>query len=164
MRSFTQDPGTIKVDWALSGPIPWLAQPTHAPGTFHIADSVEQMGEALSQVAANLIPAAPFMLAGQMTTADPTRSPPGTESVWAYTHVPQRTRSDAGGEGLEGRWDYDECQRFADRMQARIEASPQDSVPGSWSGGCSDLTTSRPATPTWSVAHSVAAPPNCTRS
>ena len=30
-----------------------------------------------------------FALVGQMTTADPTRSPSGTESAWAYTHLPR---------------------------------------------------------------------------
>jgi phytoene dehydrogenase-like protein len=58
--------------------------------------------------------------ADQMTTTDPTRSPNGTEFLWAYTHVPQRVLNDAGGE-LTGTWDIDEAERFADRMQARIE-------------------------------------------
>ena len=35
------------------------------------------------------VPEHPFMLFGQMTTADPSRSPPGTESAWAYTHLPR---------------------------------------------------------------------------
>ena len=98
MRSFDLDPSTVKVDWALDGTIPWASPPPYAPGTFHVADSVEQMTEAHGQVSARRIPAAPFMLAGQMTTADPTRSPAGTESLWAYTHVPQPSRSviDAG--------------------------------------------------------------------
>ena len=34
------------------------------------------------------VPERPFLLFGQMTTSDPTRSPEGTESAWAYTHVP----------------------------------------------------------------------------
>jgi phytoene dehydrogenase-like protein len=121
MRQFEMDPGTVKVDWALSGPIPWLTEPAHAPGTVHVADSVGQMQEALSQVWAGAIPAAPFMLAGQMTTSDPTRSPAGTESFWAYTHVPQETRTDAGSGDVQGTWDRDDCERFADRMQARME-------------------------------------------
>jgi phytoene dehydrogenase-like protein len=58
---------------------------------------------------------------GQMTTTDPTRSPEGTEALWAYTHVPQHTERDAGDEGIRGVWDRDDCERFADRMQARIE-------------------------------------------
>ena len=121
MRSFVMDPSTVKVDWALDGPVPWLAEPAHAPGTVHVADSVGQMTEALSQVASGAIPAAPFLLAGQMTTTDPSRSPAGTESMWAYTHVPQETARDAGPDELTGSWDHDECERFADRMQARIE-------------------------------------------
>ena len=121
MRQFTLDPATVKVDWALSGPIPWVGQPSYAPGTVHVADDVADMTEALGQVAAGLVPARPFMLAGQMTTTDATRSPEGTESFWAYTHVPQAARGDAGDEAITGRWDDSECQRFADRMQARLE-------------------------------------------
>lgn len=54
------------------------------------------------------MPDRPFLLAGQMTTADPARSPAGTESMWAYTHVPQGAVVDP--------------ERFADVVQARIEA------------------------------------------
>ncbi len=76
---------------------------------------------AQAQITAHAIPAHPFMLAGQMATCDPTRAPAGMQSVWAYTHVPQSTTHDAGGEGIRGVWDRDDCERFADRMQARIE-------------------------------------------
>ena len=92
MRRFELDPSTVKVDWALDGPVPWASPPPHAPGTVHVADSPEQLAESLAQVAARAVPADPFLLVGQMTTADPTRSPAGTESMWAYTHVPQSTR------------------------------------------------------------------------
>jgi phytoene dehydrogenase-like protein len=124
MKGFTLDPGTVKVDWALDGPVPWRTPPPYAPGTVHIADSIDQMSESLSQVSSHAVPAAPFMLTGQMTTSDPTRSPPGTESLWAYTHVPQETHRDAGapdGGGIRGVWDRDDCERFADRMQDRME-------------------------------------------
>ena len=67
------------------------------------------------------IPDQPFLLMGQMTTTDPTRSPVGTESMWAYTHVPQQTARDAGDGSVRGRWDRSDCERFADRMQARVE-------------------------------------------
>jgi phytoene dehydrogenase-like protein len=36
------------------------------------------------------VPERPFLLFGQTTTADPTRSPAGTESTWAYTHMSRR--------------------------------------------------------------------------
>jgi phytoene dehydrogenase-like protein len=122
MRRFQWDPGTVKVDWALSGPVPWRVTPAYPPGTVHVADDLTDLASGLGQVSAGLVPARPFLLAGQMTTTDPTRSPDGTESLWAYTHVPRDVSGDAGGEGLEGRWDHDECERFADRIQARIEA------------------------------------------
>ena len=123
MRVFEVDPGTVKVDWALSGPIPWASPPAYAPGTVHVADSVEEMTESLAQVSSGHVPEHPFLLTGQMTASDPTRSPAGTESFWAYTHVPQpgSTRGDVLGE-ITGRWDHDDCERFADRMQARLEA------------------------------------------
>lgn len=123
MKHFQLDPGTVKVDWALSGPVPWASPPPYAPGTVHVADSLEEMSQALGQVASRAIPATPFMLAGQMTTSDATRSPAGTESMWAYAHVPQphpRVR-DAGDGSVTGSWDRDDCERFADRMQARLE-------------------------------------------
>ena len=120
MRLFQLDPATVKVDWALDGEVPWATKPPYAPGTVHVADSVEQMSASLAQVTAGAIPAEPFLLTGQMTTSDPTRSPAGTESLWAYTHVPQRVAFDAGDGGIRGVWDHDDCERFADRMQARL--------------------------------------------
>jgi phytoene dehydrogenase-like protein len=121
MRHFQIDPSTVKVDWALDSTVPWREAPPYAPGTVHVADSVDQMAEALSQVAANAVPAAPFMLTGQMTASDPTRSPAGTEAMWAYTHVPQHVTRDAGDAGIRGTWDHDDLERFADRMQDRME-------------------------------------------
>jgi phytoene dehydrogenase-like protein len=79
------------------------------------------MTEALGQVAAGVIPAKPFLLMGQMTTSDPTRSPAGTESAWAYTHVPHGESPDAGDGTIRGVWDADDRERYADRMQSRIE-------------------------------------------
>src|SRR3954451_14530990 len=117
MRSFQLDPGTLKGDWALDGPVPWASQPPYAPGTFHVADSVEDMSEALGQVAARAIPARPFMLAGQMTTTDQTRSTTGTESMWPYTHVRQNATRDAAKGGIRGDCAHSDCERFADRMQ-----------------------------------------------
>jgi phytoene dehydrogenase-like protein len=120
MAGFRRDPATVKVDYALSGPVPWSAPPPYAPGTVHVSDSYEELVISYAQLSTGSIPERPFLLMGQMTTTDPTRSPEGTESMWAYTHVPQRVLGDAGG-NLTGAWDTDEAERFADRMQDRIE-------------------------------------------
>jgi phytoene dehydrogenase-like protein len=121
MRGFRLDPSTLKVDWALSGPVPWAVPPPYAPGTVHVADSVAELTQTYAQLEAGAVPSNPFLLVGQMTTADRSRSPAGTESMWAYTHMPQDVRRDAGEGGIAGRWDHDDCERLADRMQARLE-------------------------------------------
>lgn len=56
-----------------------------------------------------------------MTTADATRSPLGTEAAWAYTHVPHRTKADAGADGLTGVWSTGERERMADRVEQQVE-------------------------------------------
>jgi phytoene dehydrogenase-like protein len=121
MEGFDWDPGTFKVDWALDGPIPWRNPPPAAPGTVHVADSLEDLATAQMQVSGGAVPERPFLLVGQMTTTDPTRSPRGTESVWAYTHVPHQVVYDAGGGEITGAWNAADNERMADRMQARIE-------------------------------------------
>jgi len=124
VRQFQWDPGTVKVDWALDGPVPWRGAPAAAPGTVHLADSDEHLARWMTQVQAGVVPDDPFLLVGQMTTADPSRSPAGTEAVWAYTRVPRRIRSDAATDqpnAITGSWDADEANRMADRMQARLE-------------------------------------------
>lgn len=121
MRRFTWDPATIKVDWALSGPVPWATPPEAAPGTVHLAESIDEVAEAGLQISDGLVPRRPFLLVGQMAAADPTRAPEGGEALWAYTHLPQEVRGDAGPDGLSGSWDAGEVERMADRMQGRIE-------------------------------------------
>ena len=121
LERFHRGVGTVKVDWALSGPIPWRDPSVAAAGTVHVANSVDELTMTSAQLATAHVPANPFVLLGQMTTADPTRSPPGTESAWAYAHVPAAVRGDAGNDGIEGRWDEREACAFARRMEQRIE-------------------------------------------
>ena len=125
MSRFDWDPGTVKVDWALDGPVPWKSPPAAAPGTVHVAEDVDEVALAGAQVTAGAVPAQPYLLMGQMAVADGTRAPQGAESAWAYTHVPQQTRFDAGEDSatgaVTGKWDHDDLERFADRMQARVE-------------------------------------------
>ena len=88
-------------------------------GTVHIAASLDELTDYSAQIATGRVPARPFVLAGQMTTADAGRSPAGTQAMWGYTHVPQRVRGDAGGD-LTGSWDEKEREVFADRLEAQI--------------------------------------------
>jgi phytoene dehydrogenase-like protein len=121
MGSFEWDPGTAKVDWALDKPVPWRRRPPQSPGTVHLIESIDDLARWQQQVRSGEIPAKPFLVVGQMATADPSRAPEGAESLWAYTHVPQKTRADAGDGGTRGVWDRDDAERMADRMQLRLE-------------------------------------------
>ena len=120
MRRFQWDYSTFKVDWALRRPVPWLAPGVAPAGTVHVSGSLDEMSDYAAQISTGRVPAHPFLLVGQMTTADPCRSPAGTESLWAYTHVPRRVRGDAGGD-LTGSWDEGEREAFADRMEGQLE-------------------------------------------
>ncbi|MER7110007.1 phytoene desaturase family protein [Streptomyces sp. NPDC000229] len=122
VRRFQWDWATFKVDWALSGPVPWAAgEPAAGAGTVHLADGMDELTRFSAQLAMREVPDRPFLLFGQMTTADATRSPAGTESAWAYTHVPHGIRGDAGDDGLTGSWDLREQEAFADRVEAQVE-------------------------------------------
>ncbi|TDD89911.1 NAD(P)/FAD-dependent oxidoreductase [Actinomadura darangshiensis] len=121
MRRFDWDHATFKVDWALSGPIPWASPDAGRAGTVHLSPGLDAMTDYSTHLATGRVPAEPFALLGQMTTADPTRSPAGTESVWAYTHVPHEVKADAGPDGITGGWDEREQAAMADRVENVVE-------------------------------------------
>ena len=121
MGRFQWDYSTVKVDWALSGTIPWEAKGAREAGTVHLADSMDEMTQYCADLAQGQVPGRPFVLLGQMTTADPSRSPEGTEVVWAYTHVPRTVRGDAGGSGITGSWGTADREAITARIEDRIE-------------------------------------------
>ncbi|MFC8359028.1 phytoene desaturase family protein [Streptomyces griseorubiginosus] len=121
LRRFQWDFATFKVDWALDGPVPWQAEAATRAGTVHLADGVDELTRFAAQIAMRQVPDRPFLLFGQMTTADATRSPQGTESAWAYTHIPHEIAADAGDEGITGDWDTKDQELMADRMERQVE-------------------------------------------
>ncbi|MEU3254322.1 NAD(P)/FAD-dependent oxidoreductase [Streptomyces sp. NPDC006997] len=121
LRRFEWDFATFKVDWALDGPVPWSCAEAAGAGTVHLADGLDELTRFAAQIAMRQVPDRPFSLLGQMTTTDPTRSPGGTESAWAYTHVPHDIRGDAGEEGITGAWDARERELMADRVERQVE-------------------------------------------
>ena len=122
LRRFQYDAGTVKVDWALSGPVPWAAEVTRRAGAVHVTRSLDAMTEGAAQLAQGLVPRRPYLVCGQYALADPSRQPAGHETLWAYGHVPQRVRGDAGDDGLTGSWDAREAEAIAARYEAAIEA------------------------------------------
>ena len=103
-------PPTLKVDWALSGPVPWTAAAAREAGTVHVGGGEEEVLAATAPTRGGRLPDAPFMLFGQQSVADPTRAPAGRHTAWAYTHGPH-----------EADWEGERDAHVA-RMEARVEA------------------------------------------
>jgi phytoene dehydrogenase-like protein len=120
-RRFQYDDATVKVDWALDGPIPWSHPDARRAGTIHIAEGIDALTAHAAELARDLIPSRPFLLLGQYSMLDQTRAPAGKETAWAYTHTPQRPRGDAGPDGLTGAWDERETEAFVERMESQVE-------------------------------------------
>lgn len=121
LRRFRWDHATLKVDWVLDGPIPWIAEPARPASVLHLADSVDDLRTATAQLGDRLVPARPFVIVGQTSTADRSRAAVGTEVAWAYTHVPQEVAGDAGVDGIAGRWGTGDGERVADRVEQELE-------------------------------------------
>lgn len=80
---------TLKINWALNRPLRWRSPGVVGAGTVHFGPDLDGLVDFAADLTVGRRPAHPFVLFGQMTNADPTRSPAGTESTWAYTHVPR---------------------------------------------------------------------------
>lgn len=103
LAHFRWDASTLKVDWALSAPMPWRNAAAAGAGTVHLGADLDGMTAYSAELARGLLPRDPFLLVGQMTVAEPAHSPPGTESLWAYTHLP--FRRDWAAEDIAGHTD-----------------------------------------------------------
>ena len=108
LRRYRYGAATLKVDWALSGPIPWAAPEAREAGTVHVGGSEREVLDALAPTGAGLHER-PFLLLGQQSLADPTRAPAGQHTAWAYTHGPH-----------EADW-ADETDRHVERVEAQVE-------------------------------------------
>ncbi|MFJ8580690.1 phytoene desaturase family protein [Micromonospora sp. NPDC093277] len=90
LAHFRWDGSTLKVDWALSAPVPWKNPAVAGAGTVHLGADLNGLTTYAAALARQEVPRDPFLLLGQMSVADPSRSPAGTESLWSYTHLPFR--------------------------------------------------------------------------
>ncbi|MCE0767120.1 NAD(P)/FAD-dependent oxidoreductase [Pseudonocardia kujensis] len=116
---FVWDTPVVKLDWAIDGPIPWRAPEVGRAGTVHVGQGEDGLVRWSAELESRSLPASPFLLVGQMTTADPSRSPAGTESAWAYTHLP-RGVDDAGSADELARRAERVLERFAPGFGARV--------------------------------------------
>ncbi|GAB3796751.1 NAD(P)/FAD-dependent oxidoreductase [Spirosoma humi] len=86
--------GVFKIDWALDGPIPFTAPECRQAGTVHLGGTFEEIADAEQATSAGKHPDKPYVLLAQQSLFDPSRSPDGKQTAWAYCHVPNGSTLD----------------------------------------------------------------------
>ena len=104
LKRFRRGPGAFKVDWALSGPVPWRNETCRQAGTVHVGGSAEEVAESEAAPGRGETAQKPFVLFVQSSLFDRSRAPGSGHTGWAYCHVPNGCRED-----------------MTDRIEAQIE-------------------------------------------
>lgn len=139
LDGYRYGPGAFKMDWALSGPIPWTARECARAGTVHLGGTLEEIAEWESRHTGR-----PFVLLMQPTLFDATRAPAGKHTAWGYCHVPNASTVDMAA-AIEA-----QIERFAPGFRKRIlarsvlppaalEQRNPNLVGGDFNGGSIDL-------------------------
>ncbi|BCI52560.1 dehydrogenase [Mycolicibacterium litorale] len=95
LRRYRYGPGVCKVDFVLSGEIPWRDPRVRDAVTVHMGGSRAQMALAEREVAAGRHAEWPMVLASLPHLADRSRiDANGRRPLWTYAHVPSGSRAD----------------------------------------------------------------------
>ena len=94
LGAYRYGPGVFKIDWALSGPIPWKAEACRQAGTVHVGGTIEEVAASERASWGGKEGDKPFVLVGQASLFDPSRAPAGSHTGWAYCHVPHGSTVD----------------------------------------------------------------------
>ncbi|MDQ1690433.1 MAG: hypothetical protein QOD87_541 [Pseudonocardiales bacterium] len=116
---FEWDLPTVKVNYRLRRTPAWTAVHARSAGVVHVGADSAELVRWSADLTTGRIPQTPFALIGQMTTVDPTRSPSGTQAMWAYTHLPRGIHDESSAQLLADRVD-DMIERHAPGFGAEI--------------------------------------------
>jgi phytoene dehydrogenase-like protein len=145
LARYNYGPGVFKIDYALSGPIPWRAAACGQASTVHVGGTLEEIAHSERSAFRGEVCDTPFVMVCQQSHFDPTRAPAGKHTGYAYCHVPFGSEVDMT-DRIES-----QIERFApgfrDRILARRARSPRDlerdnpaHVGGVIAGGAADIT------------------------
>ncbi|MEV0295146.1 NAD(P)/FAD-dependent oxidoreductase [Nocardia sp. NPDC050710] len=94
LRRFRYGGAACKVDFALSGPVPWAAAGCELAGTLHLVGTRAEAVAAECAVASGRHADRPYVLAIQPGVVDSTRAPAGNHTLYTYAHVPNGSPRD----------------------------------------------------------------------
>lgn len=147
LRAWRYGLGTVKLDWALSGPVPWAGERAREAGVVHVGGPVDEIVDSLAQAGSGRFPEKPALVIGQQSLHDSSRAPDGNHTLYAYARVPQRLalNDDEVAERVERRIE-DFAPGFRKlvlgrsvRPPARIEAGNPSMQGGDLSSGSCEL-------------------------
>lgn len=116
LKAFRHGPAAATISLAVEGGIPWRYEPARRAGTVHVGGSFSEIAFVEKQITKGIMPRNPFVLVGQQSVADPSRSAGNIHPVDAYAHVPAGYPHDATDVILQ------QIERFAPGFRERIIA------------------------------------------
>lgn len=96
LERFRYGNAAAKVDFVLSGPVPWAHPEVRRAGTIHVGGTLDEMSFAEAEVAAGRHAERPMILSSDPAVFDPAREVGGLRPFWSYTHVPAGSTVDVG--------------------------------------------------------------------
>jgi phytoene dehydrogenase-like protein len=94
LRRFRYGPGVFKIDWALSGPVPWRNPECLKAATLHLGGTIDDFAPHEAAIWRGAVTEKPLVLFAQQSLFDDTRAPAGKHTGWAYCHVPNGSTMD----------------------------------------------------------------------
>lgn len=145
LKKYKVGPGVFKMDYALSGPIPWTDPRCLEASTVHLGGTIEEIAKGEKECWENKHSEKPYVLLSQQSQFDGSRSPVGQHTCWAYCHVPYGSEKNMG-EIIEN-----QIERFAPGFKKLILAKHSmntkalhaynlNYVGGGVTGGAADIT------------------------
>ena len=132
LARYRYGPGVCKVDWALSGPVPWAAPACRETVTVHVGGTFEEIARGEADVNAGRHPERPFVPGGAAVRRRPRTRPRRPADVVGLLPRPQRLRRG-----------HDRSHRGADRtLRSRVprpDPGPHDLHRGGRGGAQPEL-------------------------
>ncbi len=140
-RRFQYGPSVVKLDYVMSGPMPWRAPAASRAGTVHLGGRFDEIAAGEAAMTRGEVAQHPFVLVAQPAVADPSRAVGGRQPLWVYCHLQRTADAHLAIERIESQLDRyapgwrDLVVASTHRSAADLEAYNPSNVEGDIAGG-----------------------------